>query len=170
MGFCLSLRRSSCYWDHQGTTHRGASPAGFVEHTGIEPEEDVEVRLFDRDFELILSATRSISDARTILLGLRRVAPSCSQHGHRWHLEEERWDGSRAEACHHDPHIADPTISAAEVRLSFFSRGCADFSGPRWYRMLPAQMGIRSSRREFLRERLSRRPIRLHQRRLQCAL
>ncbi len=105
----------------------------IVEHTGIEPEEDVEVRLFDRDFKLILSATRSTSDRATILsdsgeLRLHAV------NGHRWQLEEERWDGSRQQLVTTISYCR-PTISAQKSGYLFLS-GCADFSGLRWYRML----------------------------------
>ena len=105
----------------------------IVDHTGIEPEEDIEVRLFDRDFKLILSATRSTSDRPTILsdsgeLRLHAV------NGHRWQLEEERWDGSRQHLVTTISYCR-PTISAQRSGYLFLS-GCADFSGLRWYRML----------------------------------
>jgi hypothetical protein len=113
--------------------HTAALHQLIVDHTGIEPEEDVEVQLFDRDFNLMLSTTRSSSDRATVLsdsgeLRLRAL------DGHRWQLDEDRWN-------HTSRHLITtmsycrPTVSAQNSGYLFLS-GCADYSGLRWYRML----------------------------------
>lgn len=105
----------------------------ILEHTGVDPEEDVDVRLYDSDFKLLLSASQSSTDRPTILsdsgeLRLHAIGD------HRWQLDEERWDRSTRPLITSTSYCR-PTISAQKFGHLFLA-GCADRSGLRWYRML----------------------------------
>ena len=105
----------------------------IVEHTGIEPEEDVEVRLFDRNFSNLffprrdpLRIARDLSDSEScafmqsmgIAGNLRRNAGMAA-----------------ASSLLTTISYCRPTIFSQKSGY-LFSRDALDFSGLRWYRML----------------------------------
>ncbi len=97
-----------------------------------EPDEDVEVRVFDGDFHLLLSTHRS-SHAQVPVLsdeGELRIHASGKD---RWRLAEFRWDQSERTVAS-VKSTCRPVLSTPEHGL-IFAVGCAS-SGGRWYRML----------------------------------
>lgn len=113
--------------------HTAALHQLITDQTRVEPEEDVQVQLFDRDFNLMLSATRSTSDRAAVLsdsgeLRLRAL------NRHRWQLDEERWNHTTRHLIT-TTSFCRPTVTAQNSNYLFLS-GCADYSGLRWYRML----------------------------------
>jgi hypothetical protein len=105
----------------------------ILESTGIEPEEDVDVTLYDGEFKSIFATTRSSTDRPTILSdhGELRLHSTDGRH---WQLDEERWDRSSRRLISSTSYCR-PTISAQNSGHLFLS-GCSDYSGLRWYRML----------------------------------
>ena len=100
---------------------------------GYEPEEDVDVQLYDRSFQLQLTARQTTSNPIPVLAddGEIRVTPA----GHdRWHIIDYLWNRSErtiattTSACH-------PTISAP-IPNTLFLKGCASQPLQNWYRML----------------------------------
>jgi hypothetical protein len=105
----------------------------IVEHTGFDPEEDIDVRLYDSDFKLVFSTRQSSTDRPAILsdfgeLRLHPVSP------HRWQLDEERWDHTTRHLITTTSYCR-PSISAQSSGQLFLA-GCTDVAGLRWYRML----------------------------------
>ncbi|RXH54948.1 hypothetical protein GRAN_4052 [Granulicella sibirica] len=100
---------------------------------GYEPEEDIDVQLFDRSFTLLLTARQTTSIPIPVLSddGEIRVVPA----GHdRWRITDYLWDRSErtiattTSTCH-------PTVSAP-LPGSLFLKGCTSQPLQNWYRML----------------------------------
>ena len=113
--------------------HTEAQHQQIFEVTGDEPEEDIEVQLFDAELKLLLSTTRS-SDTHPPVLsdtGEIRIQPGGR---HKWRISEYRWDRS-------ERIIATATSTCrprASTTLSglLFVVGCEAMPDIRWYRML----------------------------------
>ena len=113
--------------------HTEAEHQQIFELTGDEPDEDVEVQLFDSDLKLLLTSSRS-SDSHPPVLsdsGEIRIQPGGR---HKWRISEYRWDRSE--------HIIAIATSACRPQASttlsglLFVVGCDATPDVRWYRML----------------------------------
>ena len=100
---------------------------------GYEPEEDVDVRLYDRSFTLLLTTRQTTSNPIPVLSddGELRVT---SAGRDRWRIVDYLWNRSErtiattTSACH-------PMISAP-IPDSLFLKGCNSQPMQNWYRML----------------------------------
>ena len=106
----------------------------LVEATGDEPEEDVEVSVYDGDLKLLLTTERSGAAWAPVLSDAGEIRVRSAKVG-RWVISEYRWDRTE--------RVIARTQSGCRPRLAaamgggFFLTGC-DASGARWYRMLRA--------------------------------
>ena len=97
-----------------------------------EPEEDVDVRVFDEDFAVVISAVQSSKMPSPVLSEAGELRLHGDGHTH-WKITEYRWDrteqtiASMKSACR-------PSLSTPERDL-IFAVGCTT-SGGRWFRML----------------------------------
>ena len=97
-----------------------------------QPTEDVDVRIFDSDFHLLLTTHRSSHTLVPVLSDAGELRVHALGRG-RWRLAEYHWDQTERtvaavkSACR-------PVLSTPEHGL-IFAVGCAS-SGGRWYRML----------------------------------
>jgi hypothetical protein len=98
-----------------------------------EPEEDIDIQLFDHNFNVILTARQSSSLPQPILSddGEIRVTFTGNKH---WRIDEYLWD--------HTEHTVATTISgcrpsvSAPLTNSLFLVGCSTSREKNWYRML----------------------------------
>lgn len=97
-----------------------------------EPEEDIEIRVFDKDFAVVLTAEQSSKMPSPVLSESGELRLHGDGHTH-WKVTEYRWDrteqtiASMKSACR-------PLLSTPERDL-IFAVGCTT-SGGRWFRML----------------------------------
>lgn len=100
--------------------------------TGEEPEEDIDVHLFDGDLNLILTVARSSDTHRPVLSddGEIRVLPGARG---RWQISEYRWDRS-SHTIATTRSSCRPDVTSVSSNL-LFVLGCGA-SGARWYRVL----------------------------------
>jgi hypothetical protein len=98
-----------------------------------EPEEDIDIQLFDHNFSVILTARQSSSLPPPVLSddGEIRVAFTGNNH---WRISEYLWN--------HTEHTVATTISgcrpnvSAPLTNSLFLVGCSPSLEKKWYRML----------------------------------
>jgi hypothetical protein len=97
-----------------------------------EPEEDIEVRVLDKSFAVVVTALRSSKMSVPVLSDSGELRVHGDGHTH-WKITEYRWDqtehtiASTRSACR-------PVLSTPEHDL-IFAVGCTA-TGGRWYRML----------------------------------
>jgi hypothetical protein len=112
---------------HSRQIHRQLGEAGLRE-----PEEDVEIRLFDSQFRVVTSIVRSSWVPPPVLLNEGEVhIPSIG--GNRWRIVENSWTGQRRVIA-----VATSTCVPQAESLPgnlLFVVGC-DRQSDRWYRVL----------------------------------
>jgi hypothetical protein len=97
------------------------------------PEQDLEVRVYDRDWNLISVSLRSSTSLPPVLSDAGELRASRVSPRH-WKISEYRWDRTVHEfATIHSS--CRPTLSTPEPGLVFVT-GCMLTSGDVWYRML----------------------------------
>jgi hypothetical protein len=99
----------------------------------IEPEEDVDIQLFDRDFNVLLTSRQSSTQPAPILSDEGEIRVT-SAGNDRWRISEHLWN-------HTDRPVAT-TISGCRPNVStplpklLFLVGCSSSRAENWYRML----------------------------------
>ena len=96
------------------------------------PEEDIQVRVFNGGFDLLASATRSSKSPIPVLSDAGELRVRGEGHD-RWHITEYGWDRTE-HAVATTKSTCRPLLSTPEHGL-IFAVGCTT-SGGRWYRML----------------------------------
>jgi hypothetical protein len=105
----------------------------LLDATGDDPEEDVDVRVYDGNLDLLLSSPRSSASYAPVLSDLGEIRVRAMGHG-RWQISEYRWDRTdykitvTKSSCR--PHVS------ATLSGYLFVVGCESGSDVRWYRML----------------------------------
>jgi hypothetical protein len=112
---------------HSEAVHRELAQA-----LAEEPEEDIEIRVFDHDFKVLLTAQRSSKAPVPVLSDSGELRVHGDGHGH-WKITEFRWDRTEHTIVRTNS-ACRPTLSTPERKLIFVV-GCT-ISGGRWYRML----------------------------------
>jgi hypothetical protein len=98
-----------------------------------EPEEDIDIQLFDHNFNVILTARQSSSLPPPILSDDGEIRVTFTGKNH-WRISEYLWD--------HTEHTVATTISgcrpgvSAPLTNSLFLVGCSTSRDKNWYRML----------------------------------
>jgi hypothetical protein len=99
----------------------------------MEPEEDVDIQLFDRDFNVLLTSRQSSTQPAPILSDDGEVRVT-SAGNDRWRITEHLWD--------HTDRIVATTVSGCRPNVStplpklLFMVGCSSSRFENWYRML----------------------------------
>jgi hypothetical protein len=99
----------------------------------VEPEEDIDIQLFDHNFDVILTARQSSSLPPPILSDDGEIRVTFTGKNH-WRIGEYLWD--------HTEHTVATTISgcrpnvSAPLTNSLFLVGCSTSRDKNWYRML----------------------------------
>ena len=99
----------------------------------VEPEEDVDIQLFDRDFNVLLTSRQSSTQPAPILSDDGEIRVT-SAGNDRWRISEHLWN-------HTDRTVAT-TISGCRPNVStplpklLFLVGCSSSGFENWYRML----------------------------------
>jgi hypothetical protein len=99
----------------------------------VEPEEDIDIQLFDNNFNVILTARQSSSLPPPILSDHGEIRVTFTGNNH-WRIGEYLWD--------HTEHTVATTISgcrpdvSAPLTNSLFVVGCSASRNKNWYRML----------------------------------
>jgi hypothetical protein len=99
----------------------------------VEPEEDIDIQLFDHNFNVVLTARQSSSLPPPILSDDGEIRVSSAGNNH-WRISEHLWDRSE--------HTVATTISgcrpnvSAPLTNSLFLVGCSTSHDKNWYRML----------------------------------
>jgi hypothetical protein len=113
---------------HSRETHRQLEEAELRE-----PEEDVEIRLFDAQFNVLTTLTRSSRIAPPVLMDEGEVhIPSIGRN--RWRIVENSWAGQRKVLA-----VATSSCMPRGESLPgdlLFVVGCDRQTGNRWYRIL----------------------------------
>jgi hypothetical protein len=119
-----------------GTLHERHTPAVHAElvvNPYIEPEEDVDISLFDENFGLLLTSRQSSHLPPPTLSDTGEVRVTFNGRSH-WRIEEIRWDRTQhiianlTSTCR--PDLATPVSGAV------FVVGCSDSPFQTWYRLL----------------------------------
>jgi hypothetical protein len=107
----------------------------LAEAENREPEEDVEVKVFDAEFRSLVSVMRSSRDAPPILTddGEIRI-PTIGKN--RWRIAEYTWTGQRRILKQVDSTCRPKAVSVAPDLL--FVTGCDSLADGKWYRMFRA--------------------------------
>jgi hypothetical protein len=107
----------------------------LAEAENREPEEDVEVKVFDAEFRSLVSVMRSSRDAPPILTddGEIRI-PAIGKN--RWRIAEYTWTGQRRILKQVDSTCRPKAVSVAPDLL--FVTGCDSSGDGKWYRMFRA--------------------------------
>lgn len=100
--------------------------------TGEEPEEDIDVHLFDGDLNLILTVERSSDTHRPVLSDDGEIRLLPGRRGH-WQISEYRWDRS-THTIATTRSSCRPDVTSVSSGL-LFVLGCGT-SETRWYRVL----------------------------------
>ncbi len=104
-----------------------------IEQSGEKPDEDLEVRVYDRDWNLVSTSLRSSGTAIPVLSDAGELRVNRLAAG-RWKIAEYDWNKTAHElATVHS--VCRPLVSALEHELTFVT-GCMATSGDVWYRML----------------------------------
>jgi hypothetical protein len=99
----------------------------------VEPEEDVDIQLFDHDFNILLTARQSSTLPPPILSDDGEIRVTATKTNH-WRISEYLWD-------HTERTIATTTSGcrpnvSAPLSKSLFLVGCNPYEPDNWYRML----------------------------------
>jgi hypothetical protein len=99
----------------------------------LEPEEDVDIQLFDHDFNVLLTSRQSSTQPAPILSDDGEIRVTSAGNG-RWRISEHLWN-------HTDRSVATtvsgcrPNVSTPLPKLLFLV-GCSPTRAENWYRML----------------------------------
>lgn len=99
----------------------------------VEPEEDVDINLFDHDFNLLLTTRQSSALPPPVLSDDGEIRVTSSGNNH-WRITEYLWD--------HTHHTVATAISGCRPNIStplpksLFLVGCTASQSQNWYRML----------------------------------
>jgi hypothetical protein len=99
----------------------------------VEPEEDVDIQLFDRDFNVLLTSRQSSTQPAPILSDDGEIRVTFAGNG-RWRISEHLWNrtdrpvATTVSGCR-------PNVSTPLPKLLFFV-GCSPTRAENWYRML----------------------------------
>jgi len=96
------------------------------------PEEDVDVRVFDQDFKVILTSRQSSKMPAPVLSDAGEIRVHGDGHTH-WKITEYHWDRTERTIAA-TRSTCRPSLATPQHDL-IFAVGCAT-SGARWYRML----------------------------------
>ena len=113
--------------------HTLAMHAALADEAHIEPEEDIDISLFDQNFGLLLTSRQSSSQPPPVLSETGEIRVNSSGRN-RWRISEFRWDRSIhlvaivASDCR--PELATPLSG------SVFLVGCSNSPLQNWYRLL----------------------------------
>ncbi|WP_353071786.1 hypothetical protein [Tunturiibacter gelidiferens] len=113
--------------------HTATMHAELAHDTHIEPEEDIDIRLFDQNFELLLTSRQTSALPPPVLSDTGEVRVN-STGRNRWRIREFRWDRTEhtianlTSACR--PDLATPLTG------SVFLVGCSDSPLQNWYRLI----------------------------------
>jgi len=119
-----------------GVLHERHTPALhqlILDSSNIDPEEDIDVRVFDHDLSLLLTTTQPSTMYPPVLSDSGEILIHADGH-HRWKISEYRWDrtdhpiATTNSRCH-------PTISTPLPNYLFMV-GCTDTPALNWYRLL----------------------------------
>jgi hypothetical protein len=99
----------------------------------VEPEEDVDIQLFDHDFNVLLTARQSSSLPPPILSDGGEIRVTSSKTNH-WRISEYLWDHTERTIAT-TVSVCRPNISAP-LPGSLFLVGCSASPRQNWYRML----------------------------------
>ncbi len=105
----------------------------LLDITGEDPEEDIDIHVYDGDLNLLLSTIRSTAVFPPVLSDSGEIRVRSIGHAH-WQISEYLWDRTE--------HTIARTTSACRPRVSTLSSGylfvvgCESTPGIRWYRML----------------------------------
>ncbi len=105
----------------------------LLDVTGEDPEEDIDVQLYDGELNLLLSSPRSSSSHAPVLSDLGEIRTRLISHT-QWQISEYRWDRT--------DHKIARTTSSCRPRITtlpsgyLFVIGCDSTPGILWYRML----------------------------------
>jgi len=105
----------------------------LIDATGEEPEEDIDVYVYDCDLKLLLTAPRSAEAYAPVLSDEGEIRVH-SQGRERWRISEYRWDRTECTIARATSKCR-PRISASFSGYLFVV-GCESSSGIHWYRML----------------------------------
>jgi hypothetical protein len=107
----------------------------LAEAENREPEEDVEVKVFDAEFRALVSVMRSSRDAPPILTDEGEIRiPTIGKN--RWRIAEYTWTGQRRILKQVDSTCRPKAVSVAPDLL--FVTGCNFLADGTWYRMFRA--------------------------------
>jgi len=113
---------------HSATIHQE-----LLEGTNIEPEEDIDVRIFDRDLSLLLATTQPSTVFPPVLTDAGEIMVRAAGH-ERWQISEYRWDGSEHRIA--SPQSRCLPVVSTPLPDHLFLVGCADSPAINWYRLL----------------------------------
>jgi hypothetical protein len=100
----------------------------------VEPEEDIDIQVFDHDFNVLLTARQSSSLPPPTLSDDGEIRVTSTGNNNHWRISEYLWD--------HTEHTIATTISgcrpniSAPLPQSLFLVGCSPSLDKNWYRML----------------------------------
>jgi len=105
----------------------------LVEATHLEPEEDIDIQLFDENFKLVFTARQNSTLPPPVLSDAGEIRVNSSGKN-RWRIGEYRWD--------HTEHVVATMTSECRPSLttplsnSVFLVGCSSSPAQNWYRMI----------------------------------
>ena len=113
---------------HSEATHRQ-----LLEAEDREPEEDVEVRVLDRNFNTLATVFRSSREGRPLLSDSGEIRLAIINKTH-WGITESSWDGQHRVIAHFRS-ACRPTVTTLPSNL-LFVMGCEWQADDKWYRVL----------------------------------
>ncbi len=105
----------------------------LIDATGEEPEENIDVNVYDGDLKLLLTAPRSAEAYEPILSDQGEIRVHSLGHA-RWQISEYRWDRTEHTIARANSKCRPRVFTSQSSYL--FVVGCETTSGIHWYRML----------------------------------
>jgi len=105
----------------------------LTEALNVEPEEDIDIQVFDDDFKLLLTSYQSTSLPPPVLSNTGEVRVVSTGHN-RWRITEHSWDRTNRVIANVQS-MCRPTLSTP-LPESLFILGCTESPLQNWYRML----------------------------------
>ena len=105
----------------------------ILDVTGEDPEEDIDIHVYDGDLNLLLTTLRSTATYPPVLSDLGEIRVRSLGHA-RWQISEYRWDRTELSIAKTTSSCRPRVSSSLEGYL--FVVGCESTPGVRWYRML----------------------------------